>query len=378
MQTTAAPREYSEEKVLFLALELSNSKWKLGSTMSVGSKARERTIAAGDLGALHEEVSRAKRRFGLESSARVVSCYEAGRDGFWLDRHLRHAGIENIVVDPSSIEVNRRSRRAKTDRLDVGKLLRQLMRWWSGEPKVWGVARVPSVEAEDQRQLHRELEALKRERTRYTNRMTSLLVTQGIRLKVSRSFLARLSAVRLWDNSPVPAGLRSRLEREYVRWTLVQEQIAELEKQRRSALRTARDRGAQTARRLYRLRGIGENYAWLASMEAFAWRRFDNRRQVGGMAGLTPTPYSSGQIQRDQGIGKDGNRRLRAATVEIAWGWLRFQPDSELSKWFQERYGPGSRRSRRVGIVALARKLLIALWRYLETGVVPAGAVLKT
>ena len=136
METTAAPREYSEEKVLFLALELSNSKWKLGSTVGVGSKARERTIAAGDLGALHEEVSRAKRRFGLESSARVVSCYEAGRDGFWLDRHLRHAGIENIVVDPSSIEVNRRSRRAKTERLDVGKLLRQLMRWWSGGPKV--------------------------------------------------------------------------------------------------------------------------------------------------------------------------------------------------------------------------------------------------
>ena len=377
MQTTAAQRDYSEEKVLFLALELSHSKWKLGSTVGVGRKPRERTIAASDLGALHEEVSRAKRRFGLEPSARVVSCYEAGREGFWLDRHLRHAGIENIVVDPSSLEVNRRRRRAKTDRLDVGKLLRQLMRWWSGEPRVWGVVRVPSVEAEDQRQLHRELEALKRERTRHTNRMTSLLVTQGIRLKVSRSFLARLSAVRLWDNSPVPAGLRSRLEREYARWTLVQEQIAELEKQRRSALRTARDRGAQTARRLYRLRGIGENYAWLASMEVFAWRRFANRRQVGAMAGLTPTPYSSGQIQRDQGIGKDGNRRLRAATVEIAWGWLRFQPDSALSKWFQERYGPGSRRSRRVGIVALARKLLIALWRYLETGVPPAGAVLK-
>ena len=378
MQTSAAQRDYIEEKVLFLALELSNSHWKLGSTVGVGSKPRVRTIRAGDLGAFHEEVSRAKRRFGLESSARVVTCYEAGRDGFWLDRHLREAGLENIVVDPSSVEVNRRRRRAKTDRLDVGMLLRQLMRWWGGESRVWSVVHVPSVEAEDQRQLHRELEVLKRERTRYTNRMTSLLVTQGIRLKVSKHFLARLSAVRLCDNSPVPRGLRTRLEREYLRWVLVQEQIAELERERRGALRTAQDRGAQTARRLFRLRGIGENYSWLASMEIFAWRQFANRRQVGAMAGLTPTPFSSGSLERDQGIGKDGNRRLRAATVEIAWGWLRFQPESELSKWFQARWGPGSRRSRRVGIVALSRKLLIALWRYLETGVVPAGAVLKT
>ena len=377
MQTTAARQEYTEESVLFLALELSNSHWKLGSTVSRAQKPRERTIRAGDLGALHEEVSRAKRRFGLEPSSRVVSCYEAGRDGFWLDRHLRQAGLENLVVDPASVEVSRRRRRAKTDRLDVGMLLRQLMRWWGGESKVWSVVSVPSAEAEDQRQLHRELEVLKRERTRHTNRITSLLVTQGIRLRVGRDFLVRLSKARLWDGSEVCSGLRTRLEREYMRWVLVQEQILELEKLRRLALRTARDRGAQIARRLYRLRGIGENYAWLASMEAFGWREFANRRQVGSMAGLTPTPFSSGSYERDQGIGKDGNRRLRAATVEIAWGWLRFQPGSELSKWFQERYGPGSRRSRRVGIVALSRKLLIALWRYLETGVVPAGAVLK-
>jgi len=361
-----------------MALELSNSKWKLGSTVGMGSKPRERTIAAGDLAALHEEVSRAQRRFGLSASARVVSCFEAGRDGFWLHRHLLEAGIDNQVIDPSSVEVNRRRRRAKTDRLDVGKLLRQLMRWWGGESKVWSVVCVPSVEAEDQRQLHRELEVLKRERTRYTNRMTSLLVVQGIRLKVSKHFLARLSAVRLWDNSPLPPGLHARLEREYMRWVLVQEQILELVRLRRSALRTGRGGGVEKAQRLFRLRGIGENYAWLASMEVFAWRQFDNRRQVAGMAGLAPTPFSSGSLERDQGIGKDGNRRLRAMTIEVAWGWLRFQPDSDLSKWFQERYGPGSRRSRRVGIVALARKLLIALWRYLETGVVPAGAELKT
>jgi len=377
MQTTAASREYSEEKVLFLALELSHSSWKLGSTVGMGQKPRERTIVAGDLSGLHREISQSKRRFGLSSSARVVSCFEAGRDGFWLDRHLGQASIENIVVDLSSVEVNRRRRRAKTDRLDVGKLLRHLMRWWGGEKAVWSVVHVPSVEAEDQRQLHRELEALKSERTRHTNRVTSLLVTQGIRLKVNWDFLVRLNKARLWDGSPVPVGMRCRLEREYLRWVLVQEQIVALEKQRLVALRTAQDRGAETARRLFRLRGIGENYAWLASMEFFAWRKFRNRRQVGGLSGLAPTPFSSGSLHREQGIGKDGNRRLRAMTIEIAWGWLRFQPDSELSKWFQQRYGPGSRRSRRVGIVALARKLLVELWRYLETGVVPEGAVLK-
>jgi len=378
MQTTAASSEYTEERVLYLALELSNSSWKLGSTVGMGQKPRQRTIKAGDLLALHEEISQAKSRFGLSSSARVVSCYEAGRDGFWLDRHLREGGIENIVVDPSSVEVNRRRRRAKTDRLDVEKLLRQLMRWWGGEKEVWSVVHVPSVEEEDQRQLHRELESLKSERTRHTNRMTSLLITQGIRLKVNRDFLVRLNKVRLWDGSPLPMGLRDRLEREYLRWVLVQEQIAELEKQRRVALRTAENPGTETASQLYLLRGIGENYAWLASMEFFGWRKFGNRRQVGGLSGLAPTPFCSGSLHREQGIGKDGNRRIRAMTIEIAWGWLRFQPDSELTKWFNQRYGAASRRSRRVGIVALARKLLVELWRYLETGVIPEGAVLKS
>lgn len=376
---TAAAREpgYREEPVLLMALEMSASKWKLGSTVGRAQRPRERTIAAGDLLSLHQELGRAKQRFGLSPSVRVVSCYEAGRDGFWLHRHLLEAGVENVVVDPSSVEVNRRRRRAKTDRLDVGKLLRHLERWWGGESQVWSVVQVPSVEAEDARQLHRELEALKSERTRHTNRMTSLLVTQGIRLRVGRQFLAQLSQARQWDGTAVPPGLRARLEREYERWELLSGQIRALEAQRREALRSSERADVETARRLYRLRGIGENYSWLVAMEFFAWRRFQNRRQVGGLAGLAPTPFASGDRDREQGIGKDGNRRVRAMTIEIAWAWLRFQPDSELSRWFEQRWGAGSRRSRRVGIVALARKLLIALWRYLETGVVPEGARLK-
>lgn len=378
MQTTAAQFQgYREEEVLCVALELSNKVWKLGSSVGHGRKVREQTIQAGDLAALHTELEGARRRFGLPATARAVSCYEAGRDGFWLHRHLVEAGIENLVIDPASVKVTRRRRRAKTDRLDVRTLLGELVRWCRGEREVWSVVRVPSAVQEDQRHLHRELEVLKRERVRHTNRITSLLITQGVRLRVSRQFLSELAKVRLWDRSPLPAGLVARLEREYGRWELACEQIRELEKRRREQLRRPTHASHRVAARLCRLRGIGENYAWLAAMEAFGWRRFDNRRQVGAMAGLTPTPYASGDLHRDQGISKTGNRRLRAATVEIAWGWLRFQPNSELSKWFQERYGPGSRRSRRVGIVALARKLLISLWRYLETGVPPTGAVLK-
>lgn len=379
MQTTATQSQaYREEEVLYVALELSNARWKMGSAIGHGQKVREQTIRSGDLVSLHDELSRAKRRFGLSGAARVVSCYEAGRDGFWLHRHLEGAGIDNLIVDPASVKVTRRRRRAKTDRLDVRTLLGELIRWSGSERNVWSVVRVPSAEQEDERQLHRELEVLKRERIRHTNRMTSLLITQGVRLKVSQHFLVQLSEVRLWDNSSLAAGLVARLEREYARWEVTCEQIEELEKLRREQLREPATASEQVASRLYRLRGIGENYAWLAAMEAFGWRRFQNRRQVGAMAGLTPTPFASGELQRDQGIGKDGNRRLRAATVEIAWGWLRYQPESQLSHWFQQRYGPGSSRSRRVGIVALARKLLIALWRYLQTGVPPAGAVLKT
>jgi transposase len=282
-----------------------------------------------------------------------------------------------VVVDASSMEVNRRRRRAKTDRLDVHKLLRDLMRWHDGDRRVWSVVHVPSEEAEDQRHLHRELGALKGERTRHTNRISSLLLTQGIRLSVDRQFLARLSTARTWSGSPVAPQLHHRLEREYQRWELICAQIRELERQRRVSLREGEGEGVKVARQLYRLRGIGENFAWLAAMEVFAWRRFQNRRQVGGLAGLAPTPYDSGSSTREQGIGKNGNRRLRAMAIEIAWGWLRFQPHSELARWFEKRFGSGNRRSRRVGIVALARRLLVALWRYLETGVVPEGAVLK-
>lgn len=377
MKGTTYDREYSTVGRLYLAFELGNREWKLGFSVGIGQRPRRRKIEAGDLVALAWEIGEAKKRFGLPERAEVLSCYEAGRDGFWLHRYLVASGVENLVVDSASIEVNRRAKRAKTDRLDVGKLVTMLIRHHSGEKKVWSVVHVPSVEAEDKRHLHRELATLKQDRTRHSNRIQGLLVGQGDRLTVRGDFLERLEGVRLWDGSPVRPGLRSRLEREYAGWQFVDGQIQELEAERAELLRTSTDPSVEQVRQLLRLQGIGENSAWLFVMEFFGWRDFRNRREVGSLAGLTATPYQSGDESRDQGISQAGNCWVRAMATEISWGWLRFQPQSELSRWFQQRFGGGSKRIRKIGIVALARKLLIALWRYLEYGEIPAGAQLK-
>lgn len=379
MTTTAAtrPTEYSgSTPVLHLAFELGQAKWKLGFTTGLGQRPRERTMAARDLPVLAQEIQRAKERFGLPAAVRVVSCYEAGREGFWLHRWLGAQGVESHVVDSASIEVNRRKRRAKSDRLDVGKLLYQLVRYLAGERKVWSVVRVPTVAEEDQRQLHRELLTAKRDRARVTNRMKGLLANQGVVLEVVAGFLGELAVVELWDGTALPPGLRARLEREWAKVALLTGQIRELEGERAEAIRTDPAPAVELVRQLLRVRGIGVNSAWLYVMEFFGWRQFRNRREVGGLAGLTPTPYQSGELSREQGIGKAGNRYIRAMAIEIAWGWLRFQPESALSRWYQERFGQGSSRIRRIGIVALARRLLVELWRYLETGAVPEGAVL--
>jgi transposase len=363
--------------ILYLAFELGNTEWKLGFTIGLGQSPRRRTIRAGDLEALEREVGLAKKRFGLPEGARVLSCYEAGRDGFWLHRYLVSQEIENLVVDSASIEVNRRAKRAKTDRLDVEKLVTMLIRYDSGEQKVWSVVHVPSVAAEDNRHLHRELKTLKSDRTRHINRLKGLLVGQGVRLPVSTNFLERVDKVRLWNGTPLPPGLQSRLQREFAGFQFVDGQIKDLEAKRKELLRTSQEPSVEQVRRLLCLRGIGENSAWLFVMEFFAWREFRTRRQVGGLSGLTPTPYQSSEQSREQGIDKSGNSPVRSIAIEIAWGWLRHQPDSELTLWFQKRFGHGSKRLRKIGIVALARKLLIALWRYLEYGEVPAGAQLK-
>lgn len=361
---------------LYLSFDLGSSEWKLAFGTEAGERPRLRTIAAGNLAGLLREIERSKERFGLSATAPVVSCYEAGRDGFWLHRFLHSEGIKNVVVDSSSIEVNRRARRAKTDRLDAQKLLSQLIRFDQGEKKVFSVLRVPGVDQEDQRQGPRELGSLKQERTSHRNRIKSLLASQGLRMEIHKDFLEQLEQVRLWDGSAIPAELKQRLQREYERLSLVQKQIQDLERQRRQDLRQCPESHAQVSQ-LLQLRGIGENSAWLLVLELFGWRQFQNGRELGALSGLTPMPHQSGATDRDPGISKAGNRRVRSMLIEIAWAWIRLQPRSRLTLWFEQRYGPGNRRSRRVGIVAVARRLLIALWRYLRDGVVPDGADLK-
>src|SRR2546421_7653714 len=365
------------EATLFVAFELSEKTWKLGFTTGHGQKPRERTVTARHHEHVLNEIGQAKRRLGLPETAPVVSCYDGGGEGFGLHRFLQAQGITNHVVDSSAIEVNRRRRRAKSDGLDVRKLLSMLMRYEQGERHVWQVVKVPSVEAEDQRHLHRDLETLKQERASTMTRIEGLLSSQGLRVPSLTKLPEQLEALRLWDGAPIPPGLRRRVLRVYAHYTFLSEQIAAVEAERRAQLQASTDARIDKVRQLMLRKGIGINGAWLLVMEFFGWRACKNRREVGGLAGFTPTPYQSGESAREQGITKAGNRHVRWMTTELAWSWLRFQPNSALSCWFRERFGGGGKRLRRIGIVAVARKLLIALWRFLETGVLPEGAVLK-
>jgi len=377
MGTTQATRKdnNTEQASLYMAFELADKKWKLA--FSEGSRERQREIDADEKERIWEEIEKAKARFGLGDDVRIVSCYEAGRDGFWLHRYVESHGVENLVVDPSSIEVNRRKRRAKTDRLDAKKLLRLLMRYCWGDKEAWRVVRVPGVEEEDERHLHRELESLKKERTMHSNRIRSFLKLHGIRIDNPRkaNFKEYLDSIRLWDGRGLGSGLKERLKREYDRLELVQSQIGFLEKERMRLVRLQETESMRRIGQMMALRGIGIESSWLLEKEFFGWRGFRNRKEVGALSGLTPTPYTSGESEKEQGISKEGNRRVRVMMTEIAWSWLRNQPKSKLSKWFNERYAGGGKRMRRIGIVAVSRKLLIDIWRFVEHGVVPQGAL---
>jgi transposase len=375
MTATQAFSIGSDRPVLYLAFERGGNEWKLAFATAPADNARLRRIGGRHLSNLAKEIARAKQRFGLPADCPVLSGYEAGRDGFWRDRDLASQGITNVVVDAASIEVKRRRRRCKTDRLDAAKLLSMLIRWHRGEKKVWSIVQVPSVSDEDRRQLHRDLLEMKAERTQHSNRIKGLLAGCGVAVATIDAKLADvLAGLRTWDKQPLPSGLQERLLREHARWQFVDQQIKDLEKQRVRTIRTATAEPMPKVRQLLQLRGIGVNSAWLYVMEFFGWRRIRNRKQLGALAGLTPTPSTSGDSAHEQGISKAGNRRMRSMAVEIAWSWLHYQPQSALSQWFQKRFGSGNSRQRRIGVVALARKLLVALWRYLETGEVPAGA----
>jgi transposase len=380
MMSEATPIETNAGgPVLYMTMELSERTVKLLFATRAGGR-RERSVAARNLSQLLEEVAAAKRRLGLPPNARVVSCYEAGRDGFWLHRALRAHGIENLVVDSSAIEVPRRARRRKTDRLDLVKLMALLLRWADGERKAWSVVRVPSVEAEDVRQLSRAIERLKTERGQHRARIQALLAKEGLKLERigGRGWPERMAALRTWDGAPLGRWLQCDLVLTGERLAQVEAQLAELKAERDALVATSQTPVATKARRLAELGAIAAESSFVFATELFGWRTFANRCELAGAAGLTGTPWRTGNTVREQGISKAGNRRLRAMLVEIAWCWLRYQPLSALARWWRARFANAGGRARKVGIVALARKLLVALWRYLEDGVVPDGAVLKT
>src|SRR5262245_30034643 len=363
------------EPVLYVALELGKKNWKLAMTSGFGRTAWLRTIAGGDMGAVERAVRSGRERFALPPQARIVSCYEAGRDGFWIHRALLALGIETRVVDSASIEVNRRARRTKTDRIDALKLVMMLVRVCCGERYVWAEVRVPSAEAEAARHRSRERTALIEERTRLRNEIGSWLATCGCPVsRRTRQQPTWWTTVRDWATAPLPAPVQARIARATVRLAVVDEQIATIDREQAATVQAAAPTSAQA--RLVRLKGVATTSAAVLLEEGLEWRRFRNRRQIGGLLGFAPAKYDSGESSRDQGITRAGNQRLQAVMTQLAWSWLHWQPQSALSQWYSERFGHG-KRTRKVGIVALARKLLIALWRYATAGVVPAGAVLK-
>jgi transposase len=365
---------------VYIAWELSKADWKLGVLLPGAQQMGHFTVKGGDLAAASARLAAARAKAAKSGlPVRILSCYEAGFEGHWLHRWLESQGVVSHEVDPSSIEVNRRARRAKTDRIDLARIMRAFLAHLRGEPLACSIVHVPTSEEEDDKRPSRERERLLKERTAHTNRIKALLHAQGIRdaKPLARDFLRRLKDLRTGDGRTPPPRLAAEIAREHERLVIVDRQIAAIEAQSKAECQKAAP-GSSTAKivQLAKLKGLGITDGRVLVKEVF-YRCFDNRRQVGACVGLTGTPYSSGEEERDQGISKAGNRRARTAAIELAWRWIRWQPDSELTRWFRARVGDGKGRVRRIAIVALARKLMVALWRYLETGVVPTGAVLS-
>jgi transposase len=362
---------------LYMALELGWDKWLIACATQAAEKPRYRSVPARDLAKLRQEMAKAKQGFGLPAEAPVCTCFEAGRDGFWLHRALTSLGIRKVVVDSGAIEVNRRRKQIKSDPVDAGKLVNLLCRYHGGERKVWSVVNVPTVADEDRRQLHRGLKDLQRQQTECSNRIKGLLASQGLDAPVDANFRTRLAGLRDWAGQRVPAGLQQRLLQEFAVWETLHRQVRDAAHEQERQLREGKEPYLEKVRQLLGLKAVGVRSAWIRVTELFAWRDLQNGKERGALVGLTPTPYDSGKSEREQGISKAGHKHVRSLIVEWAWLWLRWQPGSALSQWYQRRFGSGNKRARKIGIVALARKLLIALWRYLKDGEVPEGAEAK-
>ena len=365
-----------------MAIELSKKSWIVAVNTPLSDKISNHTVEGWK--ELLELIDKIRSRVGreLKRPAEFISCYEAGYDGFWLHRLLEENGVRNYVIDPASLQVDRRARRVKTDNVDVTKLLRSLMAYLRGEPKVWSVVRVPTVAEEDDRRLHRERDRLINERVQHVNRIKGLCAVHGIYhyepLRSDR--MKRLEQLRTGDERELPPRVKAEIRRELRRLELVLQMIKVIEKERNAMAlgkATSTYGNANKVQQLVKIGSIGPEIATVLVGEVF-YRQFNNRQQVGSYVGLTPSHFQSGPSSRDQGISKAGNPKARTIMLELAWFWIRYQPNSPLTIWFRERVGTAKGRIRRIAIVAMARKLLIALWRYVETGVVPTGAKLKT
>ena len=365
-----------------MAIELSKKSWIVAVNTPLSDKISNHTVKGWK--ELLELIDKIRSRVGreLKRPAEFISCYEAGYDGFWLHRRLEENGVRNCVIDPASLQVDRRARRVKTDNVDVTKLLRSLMAYLRGEPKVWSVVRVPTVAEEDDRRLHRERDRLINERVQHVNRIKGLCAVHGVYhyepLRLDR--MKRLEQLRTGDERELPPRVKAEIRRELRRLELVLQMIKVIEKERNAMAlgkATSTYGHAKKVQQLVKIGSIGPEIATVLVGEVF-YRQFNNRQQVGSYVGLTPSHFQSGASSRDQGISKAGNPKARTIMLELAWFWIRYQPNSPLTIWFRERVGTAKGRIRRIAIVAMARKLLIALWRYVETGVVPTGAKLKT
>lgn len=363
--------------IVYLAIELSASSWVVAYRQPEIEKVKLLRMEAGDCEALLALISDLRRqavaKFGVD--AIIASCFEAGRDGFWLHRLLLAHGVINHVLEPTSILVTRGARRAKTDRLDALGLLRVLAATFTGDHDACSVVNVPSVAEEDAKRPHREREYLVQERVRIENRIAALLATQGVSKRPSlRSWEADLNAAQTGDGRAIPPLLKAELNRLRRRLVITLELIREVEAERQEALETQDDEAGRTIGTLCKIRGIGDNFATVLTREIF-YRTFENRRQIASYLGLAPTPFQSGGIDRDRRINRAGNSRARKTLIQLAWLWLRYQPESSVAQWFRQRVGELKGRTRRIAIVAMARKLLIAIWRFAKLGIVPEGAI---
>ncbi len=375
-EATTQDQWYTKEKTLYVAFELSSKKWRL--LCSAGGKKRHSGVMVpGSKKQLHEILARARKKFGLPEDVRILSCIEAGRDGFWPHWFLVGQRLENLVVDASSMKVSRKGRRAKTDKIDVVHLLADLIRHDRGDDDVWRVVHVPAREDELHRHEHRELQQLKQERKRHRCQIRSLLATEGIKIRGNLlKALEALPDLRNWNGEPLPTRILWRLQRKAERLKIVEDHIKEIEQHQIKSVRQANTAKLEKIAKLARLRGIGVPSAWVLVMESLGWRQFNNRKQVGASVGLVGMPYDSGESSREQGISKAGNARLRSLLIELSWLWIRYQPNSTITQWFIRRYGGQGKRSRRVGIVGVARRLMIQLWHFLEHDVDPPGAII--